>query len=81
MRTQHRDDAGNPIVLTHCPMAMLTPMHIELIKEVCIFLDTNIPPVMGGQDEQPMWFYEVLGAVKSYRHRCEELASKKHAPT
>lgn len=75
------DTGGDRIRISRCPMADLTPAHLELINEACIFMDTGIPPVAGGQEDQPMGFFETLSAVKSYQQQQQKLSEKRDAKT
>lgn len=79
--TIYKDDNGETVVVDACPARGITEAHVELITQAGIFVDTNIAPATGGQEEQPLWFFEAVGAVKSYLQQKQRYEEQKNAPT
>lgn len=63
-------------MIRRCPIEGLTVEQRELISMAGIFIETNLPPTAGGQDDQPWGFFETVSAVKSYQHQLEKQANE-----
>lgn len=54
-------------------MKTLAPYHIERISEAILFHEHGVLPQPGGQDNQPLWLFDVVATVKFHYLKLQQL--------
>lgn len=76
MPTGVKGDDGEIIWADRCPHRLLTARHRELIHSASILVEYGVPAVAGGQEDQPIGFFEVAAMIKSYHTHLQNEANR-----